>query len=108
MPRKPKIDWSYAAVPKKAPTRLQGQAYKEFREKVWNHYGGICQVCERWIQLYDQDGQMDNFTCAHVAHGKSRGAGGADEIKNASLKCPTCHLQLEHGPQWTASERRLT
>ena len=85
--------------PKPQTIRLKGKAYKEFRETLYRRDKGMCQDCDKWVPLYD-GGVFNLFTCAHVAHIKSRGAGGGDTLDNAKLKCYECHINKEHGPQW--------
>lgn len=87
--------------PKPETTRLKGLKYKAFREQVFQHYEGICAECGDFAPLYDYEGVFDIWVCGHVAHIKSRGAGGGDVIENVRWKCPSCHLNKEHSPRWS-------
>lgn len=100
---KPKVDWSYAAVPKAAPTRLTGKAETELRRQVYERANGLCAVCRMPAPLYDADGNFDVFTCGHRAHVKGKGRGGPDSLENSAWKCPRCHIGNggEHAPRWT-------
>jgi 5-methylcytosine-specific restriction endonuclease McrA len=83
--------------------KLSTKDRKEIRRQVYVRDGGLCQVCGDPVPLYDYYGDFDVFTCGHAAHIKSEGAGGKYEVNNLILKCPKCHLGLEHGPRWSAN-----
>ena len=89
--------------PKTTAVRLKGKAKTAFRRQVYEHFRGICQACGTFAPLRDAEGQMDVFSTGHIAHLKSRGAGGSDILENVTWKCPVCHLQKEHGLKWSAS-----
>lgn len=86
--------------PKTKPVRRNGKKYKEFRRRVCAAHDGLCAECGVFVPLYDCDGQFDVFTCGHVAHIKSHGAGGGDTIENAKWKCYSCHIEKEHGTKF--------
>ncbi len=86
--------------PKHKAIRLHGKAYAELKRKVWIRDGGRCVTCNAKVPLKDWDGQFDRFTCAHLSHIKSRGAGGDDTPENTQIKCYSCHIGKEHGPRW--------
>jgi 5-methylcytosine-specific restriction endonuclease McrA len=73
--------------------RLSGQALEDLRKRVYRRDGGRCQWkdCGIWLPFY---GSV--FNRAHMAHIKSRGAGGSDELSNVRLLCPCHHLGAEH------------
>ena len=79
--------------PKKKPVRLKGKAYTEFRYKVFFRAGGICQDCKKWAGIKGPD----VFSIGHVAHIKSRGAGGGDTMDNVRWLCYQCHILKDHG-----------
>jgi len=82
---------------KKNPVRLSGRKYTEFRQKVFEKYAGICQVCFNYAPIRDHDGQFSFKTCGHVSHIKGVGSGGSDTIDNVTWKCYDCHIIGEHG-----------
>lgn len=73
--------------------RLSGLAMERLRERVYRRDGGRCQWkgCGDILPLY---GSV--FTRAHLAHIKSRGAGGGDTMDNTRILCPVHHLINEH------------
>jgi len=80
--------------------RLSGQALEDLRERVYKRDGGRCQWprCGVWLPLY---GSV--FNRAHMAHIKSRGASGSDELLNVRLLCYAHHAE-EHGNPRPATE----
>ncbi len=76
--------------PKSKPIRLEGEAYAQFRKSVHVRESGICEGCNRYAPLL-VNGVFDEFLCGHVAHIKSRGAGGGDTLKNVRWLCFKCH-----------------
>jgi 5-methylcytosine-specific restriction endonuclease McrA len=83
--------------PKPQRIKLNSKDYSELRKKVWKKQNGLCAECGQWVKL---DGDTI-FNTAHLAHIKSRGSGGSDVESNVRILCPFCHLQIEHGPQWS-------
>jgi hypothetical protein len=75
--------------------RLKGRAYTKFRREVHDRAGGHCERCGRYAPLL-VDGVFDVFTCGHVAHKRSVGAGGSDTMDNVRWECYNCHIGLEH------------
>lgn len=73
--------------------RLSGDAMERLRKRVYDRDGGRCQWpgCGIGLPLY---GSL--FNRAHLAHKKSRGAGGADTEDNTHILCPAHHLGAEH------------
>ncbi len=84
------------AFPKPHSIRLHGKAYANFRRQVAKRAGYHCEECGRFAPVLDWDGVFDVFTCGHVSHKKSRGAGGGDTLENSMWKCYECHIGLEH------------
>ena len=84
--------------PKNKPIRLKGKAYTKFRKEVHDHYNGMCAKCGAWSP-FTINGVFDVWTCGHVSHVKSRGAGGSDILDNVKWHCYACHSE-HHGPRW--------
>lgn len=68
---------------------------------------GICQECGAFAQLLEKTGKFNKWTCGHMAHIKSEGAGGEDVPENMKWKCPTCHLGVEHAPQFSNGKTKI-
>jgi len=85
--------------PKPTRVRLSQSHLKVLKQMKWKQAGGLCEECGEWVPLLD-NGVFDVFTCAHLAHIRSRGAGGSDTPENTRILCPKCHMG-EHGPQWS-------
>ena len=83
--------------PKKKRISLKGKAYTQFRKAVYNRAKGCCETCGRWVSLYRANGDFDVYTCGHVSHIKSRGAGGDDSLENCILECFACHRARHDG-----------
>lgn len=75
--------------------RLRGKAYREFREQVFARAKGHCENCGIYVPLRSPCEGYSIFECGHVAHIRSRGAGGGDELSNVRWLCFKCHT-LEH------------
>lgn len=73
--------------------RLSGLAMERLREERYRLDRGRCTWtgCGVWLPLY---GSV--FNRAHLAHIKSRGAGGGDTIENTRIRCYTHHIESEH------------
>jgi hypothetical protein len=73
--------------------RLSGAALEKLREQVYRRDEGRCQWkgCGVLLPLY---GSV--FNRAHMAHIKSRGASGSDELANVRILCPEHHLGSQH------------
>jgi len=84
------------SYPKQNVTKLKGKAYSDLRKAVWKSQHGLCAECGRWVRL---DGDTI-FNTAHLAHIKSRGAGGEDTKENTRILCYSCHILKEHGLRW--------
>ena len=80
-------------VGKTGTIRLSGAAMEALRERVYERDEGKCQWngCGLLLPLY---GSL--FTRAHLAHVKSRGAGGSDTEANTRILCPAHHLGSQH------------
>ena len=83
-------------LPKPKTHRLTGKGYTVFRREVGKAYNETCQKCGRHAPLLDPEGVFDVFTCGHVKHIKSRGAGGEDTWSNIGWQCYRCHIEDEH------------
>jgi len=73
--------------PKKHTIRLKGKAMEQLRRECYIRDTGICKSC----------GNPTSWERGHMAHIRSRGAGGEDILSNVLWKCMECHLGLEHG-----------
>lgn len=85
-----------SSIPKPKTIRFRGPGYTAFRHAVGETYNETCQRCGRHSPILDIDGVFDVFTCGHVAHIKSRGAGGGDTMDNVSWQCFECHIIKGH------------
>ena len=84
-------------VPKpQKPILLKGKAYTAFRLEVFEHFKGFCQDCGHWFPLNGNS----VFIHGHVSHIIRRAKGG-DILANVKWKCYNCHINKEHGPQWS-------
>jgi len=90
--------------PKQKTPRFKGRAYSKFRLMVSIHFGERCLSCGGYAPLFDRDGVYDVFTCGHVSHIRSKGAGGGDTIENVRWECYECHINRKHGPRWNYLE----
>jgi len=87
------------SIPKNKPIRLRGRAKTRFRYEVAIRANMTCEVCKRHAPLLI-NGKFNQW-CGQVAHIKGYGAGGGDTMDNVKWKCCYCHLEAEHGPQWS-------
>jgi hypothetical protein len=91
-PRRKKV--SQIRVGKVSGTvRLSGAAMERLREQVYRRDGGRCQWpnCGELLPLH---GSV--FNRAHLAHIKSRGAGGGDTAPNVRILCYFHHIGCSH------------
>jgi 5-methylcytosine-specific restriction endonuclease McrA len=72
-------------VGKTGRLRLKGKALDALRVRVFERDGWRCCECFRFLSL----------VTGHLAHIKSRGAGGSDTEENTRLLCWACH-HAEH------------
>lgn len=72
--------------PKPKTIRLKGKDIEKLRRQVFERDRGFCQSCGAWVSWEE----------GHMAHIKSRGAGGGDTLENTAWKCPHCHIIREH------------
>ena len=86
--------------PKNKPIRLKGKAYTKFRLEVCEAHHWRCDKCHLFTPPVDRDGVFDVFTCGHVSHIKSRGAGGGDTLDNVGWECYDCHIVKKHGTRF--------
>jgi len=76
--------------------RLKGKALAELRYQCFLRDDWKCQMCFEPVS----DAVSDlNPHKAHMAHIKSRGAGGADTLENVRTLCMHCHLVHVHNPK---------
>lgn len=94
------------SYPKNPPIRLKGKKLRKLRMEVFFRAGGdkdlTVAYCEKCGMPAPWSGGV--FVRGHMSHIKSRGSGGSDIIDNVLWKCPECHLQKEHGPQWSKGD----
>lgn len=83
--------------PKKKRIKLSKKAWSNLRVKVWMEQKGRCAECDIWVPLNGDT----FFNTAHLAHIKSKGSGGDDIRDNVHILCYSCHIEKEHGPQWS-------
>jgi len=91
--------------PKEKPILLKGKAKQLFRQAVAKRSHGRCDICHLHTPLQDWGTEFNWYRHGHVAHIKGYGAGGGDTMDNVRWLCPRCHLDVEHGPQWSKEER---
>ncbi len=85
--------------PKKIPVRLKPKAKTQFKRLLYLEAWRQCETCDKPIPL-TENGKFNVFTCAHLSHIKSYGAGGGDTKENCLIECYDCHINRRHGPQW--------
>jgi 5-methylcytosine-specific restriction endonuclease McrA len=73
--------------------RLDGQDLTELREACFRRDEMRCCSCGLRVNANLPDWHPRR---AHMAHIKSRGAGGSDILSNVRLLCAECHLVKEH------------
>ncbi len=86
------IDYSQLAFPK-GNCRLAGKDLQALRRDCLKRDKNKCRECGMAVS--------DSFPAwhpkkAHMAHVRSRGAGGADDLSNVRVLCGDCH-RAEHG-----------
>ncbi len=86
--------------PKIKPIRLKWNQYAALRKLVFGKYDGKCSNCGEYAPLKG----VTLREIGHLAHIKSRGAGGGDTIENCTWKCYRCHIDVEHGPRLSKSK----
>lgn len=72
--------------PKKKAIRLKGRELSELRKQVAKRANYRCQRCNCFAPL----------STGHMAHIKSRGAGGDDSLENTEWLCFDCHIAEGH------------
>ena len=85
------------SFPKIVPVRLDGDGMARLRAQRFEMDGYRCQH----IRLPNTQASYKclrrvTWENGHLAHVKSRGAGGGDTIENTVTKCAGCHLVREH------------
>lgn len=88
-------------VQKKKRTELKGKAYSNLRKALYDRAGGRCENPEcknkgKPLPLFDSEGQFDIFSCGHVSHIKSKGAGGDDSMENCLYECFSCNCLVRN------------
>src|ERR1039458_9351894 len=76
------------------PGRLEGKALEDLRWECFQRDNWRCCDCKApisWTGMYI-------LARGEMAHIRSRGAGGADDISNVKTLCPKCH-HAEHNPK---------
>lgn len=82
--------------PDPKPKRIKATEaeWQALRKKIWTKQKGLCLKCHKWIPLHG----TSVFDTAHLAHDKSKGAGGNDTEDNMKgIYCFNCHINIEHG-----------
>ena len=84
--------------PKHKRIKLTGKAYSNLRKALHDRAKGRCEnpECRKRLPLFDAEGQFDIFTCGHVSHKKSKGAGGDDSLENCLYECFTCNCLVRN------------
>lgn len=86
--------------PKKIQIKLSLSARSKFKRELYNNRAkGRCESCGRNV-MWSDDGSWDRFTCAHLSHTRSEGAGGDTTKENCKIECWHCHNNIKHGLQW--------
>ena len=84
---------------KPRPGRVTGKAMEALRRACFERDGYRCQH-QAFIAdtncLHARCMRLVTWDNGHMAHIKSRGAGGKDELSNVTTKCPDCHVVREH------------
>jgi 5-methylcytosine-specific restriction endonuclease McrA len=75
--------------------RLKGLAMADLRRQCFTRDGWKCVECARPV----------SWATGHMAHIKSRGAGGSDVLENVRTKCAECH-HAEHNPKAVPAKAR--
>lgn len=82
------------SLPKLAPTRLKGPKLQELRWRCLVRDKGICQDCGILVNPFAPPEWPNSY---HMAHIKSRGAGGSDHLSNIRVLCGQCHGREHNG-----------
>lgn len=91
------------AFPKDQRVRLKGRHMEALRLSCYLRDGGKCCICGCDLSL---TGEHPVWPPMHMAHIKSRGAGGSDVIGNVRSLCPRDHLITEHNPKSVPPKER--
>ena len=80
------------SCPKPKRIDLNRKDYQELRRQAWSRAGGLCENedCGSPAPL-EIGGEFVLWGCGHLAHIKSKGAGGDDTLDNVRWLCPKCH-----------------
>lgn len=71
--------------------------YKD--ESDYRYRVGYCEACLTALRFDITHGAYDGIV-GHLAHVKSKGAGGSDELKNRLHLCHDCHICTQHQNGW--------
>lgn len=74
--------------------RLKGPHMHALRTDVFERDNYTCQNCGAGVL----------WNTGHLAHIKSRGAGGSDTRENTRILCQGCHLINDHNPKSVPSK----
>lgn len=83
-------NWYTKVTPQPKPEKrikLKGKEMEALRRECFKRDKYTCVQCEKPV----------SWASGHMAHIKSKGAGGSDILENVRTKCRECHLNLEHG-----------
>lgn len=86
------IDYTLMAFPKGGTVRLSGKELKDLRAACLKRDKSKCQECGDAVSDAFPAWHPKKF---HMAHKKSRGAGGSDSLDNVRCLCGDCHRE-EH------------
>ena len=82
--------------PKPGTVRLKGKKMEALRVACFLRDRGRCKQCARRVALTELDARWD-MPVMHLAHIRSRGAGGEDQLFNVRVLCPECHIKEHNG-----------
>lgn len=89
-------------IPKTKPIRLRGKVKTEFRKKMGEAAGQMCQGHGCYVFAPIKGDTV--FNMGHLSHIKGYGAGGGDTEDNVEWLCYSCHILKKHGPRWLSSK----
>ena len=79
---------------KSGRVRLTGENLKELRRACYDRDQGYCCECFNPVSDNLPEWHPNRY---HMAHLKSRGAGGSDSLDNVRTLCASCHMKEHAG-----------